>query len=936
MSTNETPNEAFYTATATAEEPPKEPAPYEISLGTSGTAFWNGDIEDEYNPDLTPKKWRGIGGDHGIVSRMRREDSVIAAVERAMKLPILSATWQIEPGKEGDPERNREIAEFIHEALFVHNRDSWRGFLEQALDYLTFGFMLFERIYKLIDDPKDKYHGHITLSHLAPRMPWTVDRWIVSNDYSERLSGIIQVDQAGTPINRMIPAWKLVRLTYQQAGQNFEGRSSLRAAYRPYFIRRKAWKLWGIGLERWAVPTPIATIRETSYSSFKTQISKALQSLRTNDKGRIVLPDSVKLDSYSPKSGMDPSSFLKETAYEIVMSTLTNFLMTGRETGTQSLGKEQASFLSQSLSAITDQISEVLSDGTDGYPGVIKQLVDFNFPNVRDYPKLVCSSVGEKDAIELIASLNTAIQSGLIQPTRDDEIHIRNKLKLPAAPEEEEEVTIKPEPVLDGTQIVAAKQIINEAYMGMITKEAARAMLVYLMGLDDSSVDLMLAGVSSYSGFESEDLPSQGFPYPSEHAARQLDPGLFKSFRRIHPKDFPKGVDMVLGIKEDGSTATQSFRFKVEDGWTAEKVKSWLKENGHKSQIEEATKKKESLENGCNHCGSDKCNHFDSSKTGAPTSLESSKYWRPLTAFEKFVSFEKIEKKQNNVGSKVAALMETAQSEMIEEFIKSVKPLIEKKDIEAIMEFRPDGAKELASKLEGPLKESLSAGYASVGEEMVRQLKDLPIDKDEDRPIHFQIENEDLTNKKKEIDALPGAYLSGVSSVTVDFDQLEPTDGMDPLQIIGGAAIQASNWVEQRVVNTGVNSALLQAQSGVFNEENLKETLDNLSVKQLRSRGNAAGILSFSSGRALAGDTASENDAVRTAFYSAILDSNTCDPCREMDRLYGEPGDPHSPNSTGLTFDQTQEFKPPLSACKGKDLCRCMIIYIFDSERIRT
>ena len=136
--------------------------------------------------------------------------------------------------------------------------------------------------------------------------------------------------------------------------------------------------------------------------------------------------------------------------------------------------------------------------------------------------------------------------------------------------------------------------------------------------------------------------------------------------------------------------------------------------------------------------------------------------------------------------------------------------------------------------------------------------------------------------------------------------------------------------------NTGANTALLQAQSGVFNEADLKSTLDNLSQKTLRTRGNAAGILSFSSGRAIAGETAIKEEAVRVAFYSAVMDTRTCDPCREIDQLYGEPGDPNSPTSTGLTFQQTQEFRPPLSTCLGKDLCRCMIIYIFNDERVRS
>lgn len=86
-------------------------------------------------------------------------------------------------------------------------------------------------------------------------------------------------------------------------------------------------------------------------------------------------------------------------------------------------------------------------------------------------------------------------------------------------------------------------------------------------------------------------------PFPNEHAARQTDPKKYDSFRRQHPKGFPKGVDVIFGIK-DGKSEVQTLRF-ARSMWSVSDAKKWLKEHGFKTTIEEAAKPtKKSLWNG--------------------------------------------------------------------------------------------------------------------------------------------------------------------------------------------------------------------------------------------------------------------------------------------------------------------------------------------------
>ena len=66
-------------------------------------------------------------------------------------------------------------------------------------------------------------------------------------------------------------------------------------------------------------------------------------------------------------------------------------------------------------------------------------------------------------------------------------------------------------------------------------------------------------------------------PYPTEHAARFHEPRGFKRFRRENDK-LGDGVDVIYGIKPDGSTTVQAVRFKA-DRWTYAQAAEWLKEH---------------------------------------------------------------------------------------------------------------------------------------------------------------------------------------------------------------------------------------------------------------------------------------------------------------------------------------------------------------------
>jgi HK97 family phage prohead protease len=78
-------------------------------------------------------------------------------------------------------------------------------------------------------------------------------------------------------------------------------------------------------------------------------------------------------------------------------------------------------------------------------------------------------------------------------------------------------------------------------------------------------------------------------PYPNEHAARINSPGKYVRHRRENDK-FGEGIDVIWGIKEDGTTEVQAIRFDA-DKFTVAEAKEWLKKHDYKPiEFEEASK----------------------------------------------------------------------------------------------------------------------------------------------------------------------------------------------------------------------------------------------------------------------------------------------------------------------------------------------------------
>jgi len=388
-------------------------------LGQSGTSIFNGYITDEdYVSELT--------GDSAIdtYERMRKSDGVVKAALLACELPIRAANWYVEPASEDD--MDKEVADFVTDCLFNQMTITWNDFLRQTLLMLPFGFMVFEKVFQVVEFDNKEMIGW---KKFAPRLPQTILKWTTETGED----GITQ--QLGSGSNVSIPIEKLLVFTHDKEGDNWVGVSILRNAYRSWFMKSHIEKINAIAFERQGLGIPYAKLPKNYSSADREEAETLLKNIRANEQAYIIEPEGWEVGFKDMKGNTvrDPDSSIRRYNREILISVLAQFLDLGAgNTGSRALSADHSTTFHNNLTAVASQVKDAINKYA------IKQLVDLNF-TVKKYPELRFSKIGVIEYEKIAKSLQSLSQIGLIKSDRKLEEYVRELMDLPEMPDEEEE-----------------------------------------------------------------------------------------------------------------------------------------------------------------------------------------------------------------------------------------------------------------------------------------------------------------------------------------------------------------------------------------------------------------------------------------------------------------------------------------------------------------
>lgn len=367
-----------------------------------------------------------------VYDQMRREDSQVGSVLRAVTLPIRSARWIIDPAGAdervvslvaedlGLPVKGRAPAP----ALRARDRFSFDEHLRLALLSLVYGHSFFEQVYR----PEGEL---LRLRKLAWRPPRSIDEIKVARD-----GGLVGIKQRG--VKELIGVDRLVAYVNEREGGNWQGQSLLRQAYKNWLLKDRMLRAQALTVERNGLGVPVyegapvperakPAERDAWQESEKEAGLNLARGFRAGETAGASIPNGAKLSLKGVEGKLpDTDGPIRYHDEQIARAVLAHFLNLGTETGSWALGSTFADFFTGSLNAVASSIASV------GQQHVIEDLVDLNFGPDAPAPRLVCEPIGA-EAPATAEAVKVLLDSGAVSKDAGLEAFMRSKYGLPVA-----------------------------------------------------------------------------------------------------------------------------------------------------------------------------------------------------------------------------------------------------------------------------------------------------------------------------------------------------------------------------------------------------------------------------------------------------------------------------------------------------------------------
>ena len=281
-----------------------------LEIGYGGNHTNNGTIRaDEWDPEIRGKRWIRK------CREMRDSDSTIGAVCYATEQILRDVKYEVVPAD--DSEQAKKEAQFLEEVLadMEHTLDDH---ISEALSFLTFGFAIFEVVYKRRVGPNQKDRkkrskytdGRIGIRKLASRAQWTLERFEIDKETGDLL-GFVQDRTYTSKGKGFLPIGKCIHYKTTNTNNDPSGRSILRNAYKSYTFLTNVQRIEAIAIERELTGIPVGRMPADYMSSDATEAQAALRQefervlrdLKFNDQGYILLPSDLLVDSEGKATG---------------------------------------------------------------------------------------------------------------------------------------------------------------------------------------------------------------------------------------------------------------------------------------------------------------------------------------------------------------------------------------------------------------------------------------------------------------------------------------------------------------------------------------------------------------------------------------------------------------------------------------------------------
>lgn len=411
----------------TSKQPAKKPR------GESGRGHVDGYLQlDELNTDLHGE--RGLE----VFDKMYWTDPDVRKNLWMIVNLLAGATWTVVPfGGDDATDTDKEAAEFVEWALFENMRPGWKGHLAEALPVgLRSGFAPFEHLWE-----RTEWNGRDVLApkKLDLRLPRTITRW---NQQDGELVSIQQQLMSGEVT---LPADDLLYYRFGAEGDNWEGRSMLRPAYKPWYLKDQIERLDAIKMERQAVGTPVCYPPKQATPDQLSAMEDVMINLRSGDQGYVLMPGpraatmdgetgqeygwELEILGAKQSESSDTKPSLDYHSDKIAAALLAEFMRLGQggaAGGSRAVGEVQQNPFLQAAEALSAVVESVANDG------LVARMVALNF-EVDGLPSLVMSMVDEASLNDIATFVGDLVEKNVIHADNELEDFLRDRADLPPA-----------------------------------------------------------------------------------------------------------------------------------------------------------------------------------------------------------------------------------------------------------------------------------------------------------------------------------------------------------------------------------------------------------------------------------------------------------------------------------------------------------------------
>lgn len=398
-------------------------------IAATGVKVYGGRMyrDDDYNPALR--------GQLAAVAyeEMRRSDPEIASGVSRLTWPLVAAKSGFEPFDDSD--EAKADAEFCDKWIFGTGRTDpfvmrKTDFMRHVLLMVADGCSLLEKVWGVDEE------GHQVYAKLNSVALKTVKEFQFDTNGSGRFTGIWQQGYTADRgfVSQFIPAEQWAVFTFCREGDNMWGWPITRAAYMPWFLKKKLLRVDAQRHERFGLGVPVIKIpKGTPEDSQQRRDAESVAgNIRSHEYQFVVLENDYEFDIKQPTgAGTDIIGSVKYLDSQIAQVLIAEWMHLGAsESGSRAVSGDKIQFMFSVLQGVANLIEDVING----------QLVEplmwrrYGPAKLRPRPVFKFQDLNKLAGPALAEVTAKLVQAKVLTGSPDIEERMREELQLPEMP----------------------------------------------------------------------------------------------------------------------------------------------------------------------------------------------------------------------------------------------------------------------------------------------------------------------------------------------------------------------------------------------------------------------------------------------------------------------------------------------------------------------